>query len=113
MGVRSTVVIAIDKEALLKQIALSNQLPKLLSDEGNFENKVSEEFIVYWHFSGIKWYDTYPEVADVIAFLDLFADDAFGLLELVETGEVEEMGNPGDFDIFTETFISSPIGDLY
>lgn len=113
MGYRSDVTIGITKVLYLKAV-LVNNIPKAL--EGI--NKLETEHNIYWQIHGWKWYDSYPEVMEILAWFEWCEEESysdetyethFGALRLGEDyGDSEEWGSPYDFDIYKDHHISSP-----
>ena len=113
MGYCSDVTIGITKVLYLKAILLNN-IPKALEDI----NKMETTDNVYWQIQDWKWYDSYPEIKEILDWFewcDKESDEAednlfhFGALRLGEDyGDSEEWGSPYDFEIYKDHHISSP-----
>ena len=113
MGYRSDVTIGITKVLYLKAILL-NDIPSALVGV----NKIETSRDVYWQIQGWKWYDSYPEVIEILDWFqwcegETESDEThevhFGALRLGEDyGDSEEWGSPYDFDIYKDHNISSP-----
>lgn len=113
MGYRSDVTIGVTKALYVKALLLNN-IPKAL--EG--VDKLETTHNIYWQIEGWKWYDSYPEVMDIIEWFNWCFDETeedesdetnFGALRLGEEfGDREEWGDPSDFDIYSSQYISSP-----
>jgi len=110
MGYRSTVLIAINKEAIAKAI-VDKGLPGILNEAD--EHYTDPETAQYWVFMDRKWYDTYEDISRLLSFLGKLSDDDYGYIRSgEENGDVESLGNPWNYDMSTVTYISSPIGDF-
>ena len=113
MGYRSDVTIGITKVLYLKAILLNN-IPKALEDV----NKKETSHNIYWQIQGWKWYDSYPEIKEILDWFKWCEEESetdetyethFGALRLGEDyGDSEEWGSPYDFDIYKDHNISSP-----
>jgi len=129
MGYRSDVVIALTKEIYLKEKILDDgTFPTLFNDEREVLIESIGAYI--WVFEGYKWYAGYEDVDQMTAFLEklekeheltgLIKPDGskaagartgypFGFLRVGEdSNDIEEHGQPWDFDIFPNTYISYP-----
>jgi hypothetical protein len=105
VGYRSNVVIALTKEAYLDAALINSKLPQILKEEQYEINELG----MYWLFRQNKWYESYPEVAEVMNFLETLDMDAYAFLRVGETsGDIEEQGSPIDFDISYFTVIETP-----
>ena len=87
MGYRSEVVLAIAPEAASAFMALCAKNPKVLEfchDADEFKSGYAQEgdWFVYW--SSIKWYEDFPEVAALNAFIEMLDCD-----NLTDYGESE------------------------
>ena len=109
MGYRSQVAIAISKEEYVQDSLLLHTVPKWLKEEPPAQ--VSDS--VYWRFSGVKWYDSYPEVAEVMSYLSKKEAQNYGFVRTGEDiGDIEEEGEPWEFDLYATQGIETPLGDL-
>jgi hypothetical protein len=117
MGYRSEVVIAITKKAQL-EASLKDSMPSLLLSEW-CETEESED-VVYYRITDIKWHDSYDDIAEVIKFLEgledqthlnnNLSDQPYGFIRVGEdSGDIEEEGDLGAFDIHTDTAIFTPL----
>ena len=79
MGYRSQVVLAITPEAAPAFMALCAKHPevmKLCQDADDFTSGYNQPGDYFMHWSSIKWYDEYPEIDILYAFVaSLEADD--------------------------------------
>lgn len=113
MGYRSDVTIGVTKVLYTKAVLLEN-IPNALKNVTKLETTHS----VYWQIEGWKWYDSYPEVMDIIEWFNWCFDETenddsyettYGAMRLGEEyGDIEEWGHPSDFDIYSSQYISSP-----
>lgn len=102
MGYRSQIVIGIG-------LALYNEkreeIDKMFHD---IDKKTVGKDAVYFQYDSVKWYDSYPEVAQVNEFLHDNADNV-GMVRVGEDiGDVETVGDPYKFDIYASTVIDFP-----
>lgn len=115
MGYKSDVVIAMNKKTVMKYGLLLNKLIKLneLADLVETTNEGN----TYWYINDIKWYDDYPEIADITNLmneLDLDnannnTDVAYAFMRIgEESGDVEDRGVCSEFDIYYTQSIYSP-----
>lgn len=112
MGYSSTVAIAYNKKVKTDLLLEVLELPPLLKEcDDTHENDTG----TYHFFSSIKWYEEYKDVTEVKDFLDkienLYPEDpgAYGFIRTgEETWDVDERGQPWDFDLYAETIITSP-----
>lgn len=113
MGYHSDVTIGITKVLYLKAVLLNN-IPKALEDA----NKIETNLNVYWQIEGWKWYESYPEIIEILEWFEWCIGESeeaednlyhFGALRIGEEyGDSEEWGRPYDFDIYKDHNISSP-----
>jgi hypothetical protein len=107
MGYRSDVVIAIKKEVKAKLILLNTKLPELLTDHAE-ENTVEADGIIYYEMCGLKWYESFPDVIEVVEFLDTLSQEDYHFIRTgEETPDVEAYGDL-DSQLYVETYISKP-----
>ena len=120
MGYVSDVRFAVRKDIYLKCQLLQN-LPAPLAE---FEATPYEDSL-YWFIGGWKWYQSFPDVQAMENWFSWLADEeenppeknkhghekaAFGGIRVGEDyGDVETWGTPGDFDIYVNTVIDSPV----
>lgn len=102
MGYRSDVYLRV-AEPLVEVVdaarKLDKTLDKMLSD-GSSEEKTD------FHWSCVKWHDTYPEVTAVNDMLDMLHDDDYGFVSLgEEEGDIERKGDPSAYDIYIQTSV--------
>ncbi len=88
MGYRSEVLLAIAPEAAHAFMTLTAQNPAVMQmchDADQFESGYDQkgDWLIYW--SHIKWYDSYPEVAAIVAFIEALESE-----DLTDYGETEE-----------------------
>lgn len=111
MGYRSNVVIAISKENFLEAM-LKGNLPEVFTDK-HTDTHIDDDMGYYFSISSVKWYDDYPYVREVSKFLEALEEGTWGLMRTgEESGDIEEMGEPYNFDIYTSTYIDYPGSEL-
>lgn len=120
MGYTSTVKFAVRKDVYLKCQLLQN-LPPPLSEL----TATPHEEVLYWEIESWKWYQRYPEIQAMERWFDWLANEeenppmkdqhgydraAFGGIRVGEDfNDVQVWGSPGDFDIYVNTIIESPV----
>lgn len=72
MGYRSDVAFAISKEAYFKHKTL---LQKPLTFLENCDQKFTNSYGHYFITHSIKWYDTYPEVIEMLSLMEEISQD--------------------------------------
>ena len=87
MGYRSDVVLAIAPEAASAFMALCAKCPKVLEfchDADQFKSGYAQEgdWLIYW--TGVKWYEEFPEVGALKQFIEMMDSD-----NLTDYGEPE------------------------
>ena len=73
MGYRSEVVLAVSKKMVphfLTVLAQHESVRRLVHDCDTFNEDYLEEGGMLMHWSHVKWYDSYPEVAAIEKFID-------------------------------------------
>jgi hypothetical protein len=99
MGYRSEVILAVDPNVAPAFMALTAKYPEVLrlcNDADRFESGYENEGDWLMHWSGIKWYESFDEIAVVQQFVNaLEADDLteYGLSE----HPVDERGRTMDW----------------
>ena len=124
MGYRSTIGIAIQKDALLKHTLLSKKpVPELLitADQSNYPECMQDdaETVAYFYIDYVKWYGTYEDVMAVESLLErieedpdheLDSDSSYGFLRIGEhDDDIETRGDPYQYDMYVERNISFPM----
>ena len=114
MGYRSEVALAISKELMPRFLTVFAKCPEAQAMVFKDHNKMVEDYdgegTFFVHWSGIKWYDSYPEVKAIEKFLaecelDDFEDlaNSYEHYRFVRLGEehddVEIMGDLCSWDI--------------
>ena len=92
MGYRSEVVLAIAPEAAHAFMTLTAQCPEVMQlcqDADQFESGYQDKGDWFIRWSHIKWYDSYPEVAALEAFINALESD-----DLSDYGEKESPEAP-------------------
>lgn len=123
MGYRSDVVIVISEKIRTELLLGKLTLPRAFEVNG----VIPEEYTVrryhsdidtakndkclFFKIDGWKWYSNYPEIQEIHKFLDSLDEDEFGFLRVgEEIGDVEILGEPGEFDVYAYQSISYPGG---
>ena len=78
MGYRSEVVLAIAPEAASAFMALCAKEPKVLElcqQADNFESGYEQKGDYFMYWSGIKWYDSDPEIGSLNTFVEMLDSD--------------------------------------
>ncbi len=78
MGYRSQVVLAIAPElagAFLSLFAKNKEVEDLCRVANKFDSGYEQEGDYFMHWDGLKWYDSFPEVADIIGFIESVESD--------------------------------------
>ena len=117
MGYRSEVVLAVSKPMVphfLTVLAQHESVRQLVHDADQLEENYDGGMLMYW--SGIKWYESYPEIAAIEKFVsdcesecvEGWADTSNPYTEYEhfrfvrigeETDDIEEKGGFGDGEI--------------
>ena len=109
MGYYSEIVIAVRKEILSEDLVY----PVIPKELRNTTHQVIGD-AVYWYIPSCKWYESYPEIAEILEFFELLNERGtrppwFGAIRVGEdANDVETWGNPYDFDIYTVQYINFP-----
>lgn len=128
MGYRSDVIIAVHRETYTKHFVMGT-IPQALNDAQHWKTQDA----CYWHLDSWKFYPRYPDVAEILAWFDALDEEldvvvpfnrrdregnivpatrpqtAFGAMRLgEERGDVEEWGQPDEYDIFHSEYIDFP-----
>jgi hypothetical protein len=124
MGYTSSITIAVRKDIYLKCQLLEN-IPKSLPNDSSQMSDTA----VYWEIEGWKWDSHFPEVAEIIEWFEWLDDPdenpsivpfvtegrtfykqgTYGAVRLGEENtDIEEWGDPYDFDLFVNAYISTP-----
>ena len=85
MGYRSQVVLAISPEAAPAFLALCAKHPEVMElcqNADDFTSGYEQPGDYFMHWSSIKWYEDYPEIAWLMLFIDNLESD-----DLTEFGE--------------------------
>lgn len=110
MGYRSDVIIAITKEVRTRHL-ISNEIPAcLMNDNSVIKEARDSDGAFYFRIQGWKWYDSYPEIQEIHAWFESMADEEFGAMRMGEDDDDNQTwGNPYDFDICLNRYLSCPI----
>ena len=86
MGYRSTAILAVSKEARPYLMHFLGKEPEAMSmcfgpHSDRVEHFQGEEGSIMFRFDGIKWYDSFPEIAAIEAFMCHMEDTIDGLGE--------------------------------
>mgnify|MGYP003563075083 FL=1 len=115
MGYYSEIVIAVRKEILSEDLVY----PVIPKELRNMVHQVIGD-AVYWHIPSWKWYDSYPEIAEILEFFKLLderdtsnvgytSSPWFGATRVGEgDNDVETWGEPYHFNINTVHYINFP-----
>jgi len=120
MGYYSEIVIAVRKEILSEDLVY----PVIPKELRNMVHQVIGD-AVYWHIPSWKWYESRPEIAEILEFFELLDErdasnpivdtDGIGTLPwfgVTKVGEgdndIETWGNPHHFNINTVQYIDFP-----
>ena len=120
MGYHSDVTIAMTKELYMKCVLLGN-IPACIAKYKD-DDATSRTGTHYWRIEGWKWNPYYLEVQEIeewfkwctcdeaARFSEAGEDEPqFGAIRLgEETGDIEEWGEPGCFDLWINQSISLP-----
>lgn len=115
MGYRSEVAIALTSEAAKKLLVLQDFCPELkqlindADDQFNFdEDSIKLNADAKFHWSYVKWYDSYTEIQQMETFLyNLLECDDFLLLRIgEETDDMEIQGHYWESDMCIQRSIS-------
>lgn len=106
MGYTSTIVIAVKKEVLARDL-IKPEIPDCLKEIGH---KINEQLgAAYWELDSWKWYSTYDEIQKIEAWFDAMDFEEFGAIRLGEDdNDSQTWGSPYDFDICINRWISHP-----
>jgi len=109
MGYTSTIVIAVKKEVIARDL-IDPQIPKCLKE---IEYKINDQIgAAYWELDSWKWYHTYQEVQEIERWFDSMEFEDFGAIRLGEDdNDSQTWGSPYDFDICINRWISHPAQD--
>lgn len=78
MGYRSQVVLAIAPElagAFLSLFAKNKEVEDLCRNADKFDSGYEQEGDYFMHWDGLKWYESFPEIADIIGFIESVESD--------------------------------------
>ena len=88
MGYRSEVALAISKELMPRFLTVFAKCPEAQAMVFKDHNKMVEDYdgegTFFVHWSGIKWYDSYPEVRAITDFVSMSTDYLSSICEDVE-----------------------------
>lgn len=105
MGYRSEVVVALDKEIIMKNLVLPHRGYTLLVEYAD-ENEDKGDYVIFV-LNDIKWYDSYPEKRLIQKFLEGLPDDKYGYIRIgEELNDIEERGEPYTFEMYVHQDIS-------
>ena len=108
MGYRSDVVVKFSEEAarVVKKYADTNdKIRELVNDAETRDESTHSISLLFW--SWIKWYDSYPEVSAFEELLDALPKHHYGFMRSGEDNDdIEEHGEPWEYDIFIRKEIS-------
>ena len=78
MGYRSQIVLAIAPElagAFLSLFAKNKEVEDLCRNANKFDSGYEQEGDYFMHWDGLKWYDSFPEIADILHFIESVESD--------------------------------------
>jgi len=78
MGYRSQVVLAVAPElagAFLSLFAKNKEVEDLCRNANKFDSGYEQEGDYFMHWDGLKWYDSFPEIADILHFIESVESD--------------------------------------
>ena len=107
MGYRSEVCLRIDKEAITKEQWA--EVEKLWPNEIEEVTVTDNESYYHFYAEDVKWYEDcgYKDVDVVMNLIVELDDDEYGMLRVGESpGDIEEYGQPYDFEIYASTTIT-------
>lgn len=109
MGYTSTIVIAVKKEVIARDL-IDPKIPACLKE---IEYKANDQIgAVYWELDSWKWYSTYQEVQEIEAWFNSMEFEDFGAIRLGEDdNDSQAWGSPYDFDMHINRWISHPAQD--
>ena len=85
MGYRSEVALAVSKELMPRFLTVFAKCPEAQAMVFKDHDKMDEDYdgrgTFFVHWSGIKWYDSYPEIRAIQEFLDDCEMDDFDDIE--------------------------------
>ncbi len=73
MGYRSQVVLAVAPElagAFLSLFAKNKEVEDLCRNADKFDSGYEQEGDYFMHWDHLKWYDSFPEIADIMHFIE-------------------------------------------
>ena len=113
MGMRSDICIAMSKEAFIKYEMLAGELPEILK----IHHKSETNDNYYWGFHSVKWHSfSNPRVQDLMNFIETVTHDNEKEMAFIRIGEefddVESYGDTEWFDMYINTEITCPAGNL-
>ena len=109
MGYRSEVRIAVDKGIFNKKGLHLKEGLKDCDAITLVESGPKPFYLFTWEH--VKWYDSYPEVSEVMEFLSELEEENYGFIRVgEEPSDVEEKGSPYDFDLGVRMSVSAPEG---
>ncbi len=128
MGYRSNVAIAVSKIAYTKSM-LKQDLPVMLKGNDTWVIANVNEDAFYWSIEDVKWYESYDDVAEVMAWLGTieteketgksvdsttgkpyhWEQEQYGFVRIGEEhNDLDELGDPYYFDISFHREIVTP-----
>ena len=119
MGYRSIGYLAIDKMVVNRMKVLGTPLPEIVVN--HFEETFSESMDAYYYaFCGLKMYPGYPDVDELMAFMQNLNDEPTDTHRAEHAyiragedfGDVEMMGDCSEYELYTEQTVTSPVGSM-
>ncbi len=98
MGYRSDVAIGLTKEADVQLRLSDKKLAIQVLDEADDTSKYENH--TNYFLEGVKWYQGYPDVDQVMEFLDSLHHDEFGFIRIGENDDdIDIKGDPYEYGI--------------
>ena len=94
MGYRSSVLVAIKKDKItdkFKKMEILEVVDKVIKFDGHY--------IFIWY--SVKWYDDFPDVKEIMGFLDNLLEQDYGFIRIGEDYDDQETrGDPSSFECY-------------
>jgi len=108
MGYRSQVVLAVAPElagAFLSLFAKNKGVEDLCRGADKFESGYSEEGDYFMHWDHLKWYDSFPEIGDIMRFVESVESDDMSDYGLAEEDRPKRSARDGsEYDTYWSEF---------
>jgi len=94
MGYRSSVLVAIKKDKITDKFKKMEVLQGVDSI-----TKFEDHYVFIWDY--VKWYDDYPDVKEIMGFLNELDEGGYGFIRIGEdSDDIAREGDPSSFDCF-------------